>query len=242
MSAIRRARGFTLIELLVVIAIVAVLVGLLLPALARASEAGRRTACASNLRQLGQATLLYAGDQGSRLPARGGTNRWPTLLGFSGTSAGVLRCPTDLRRWTAAMTKVTDPWDVPRSYIGNGTSDLFSERLTADEYKRLLKGTFAASSSLDSFSKPGETVLYGEKRTGAELLLVEVLRTDVDYLNSLAEGRHGGTEGSPRRGYAKYGLADGSIRLFRWGTVTCPENFWAVVDSWRTNAALCHPR
>ncbi|HAB15922.1 MAG TPA: type II secretion system protein [Verrucomicrobiota bacterium] len=242
MGAARRSSGFTLIELLVVIAIIAVLAGLLLPGLSRATEASRRVACLGNLRQISQATQLYASDHANRLPTRGGTNRWPSLLGLAGATRGVLECPTDRRRRTGSLTNLSDPLDVPRSFVGNGTSDLFVERLSAEEYKRLLKGTFAASVSLDAFPKPAETVLFGEKQTGAELLLVEILRTDVDYLNSLAEGRHGANEATPRKGQANYAMADGSVRPFRWGTVTCPENFWAVLDQWRTNAALCHPR
>ena len=54
--------AFTLVELLVVITIIAVLAGLLLPALARSKESGQRTKCVSNLRQLGLATEMYLGD------------------------------------------------------------------------------------------------------------------------------------------------------------------------------------
>lgn len=55
----RRARGFTLIELLVVIAIIAILVALLLPAVQQAREAARRSACKSNVKQLGVAMHNY---------------------------------------------------------------------------------------------------------------------------------------------------------------------------------------
>jgi prepilin-type N-terminal cleavage/methylation domain-containing protein len=103
-------RGFTLVELLVVIAVIAILAALLLPALSRAKEAGRRTSCTNNLRQVNLAIHLYAQDYGDSLPVLPEPNPYPngvgayykqlvkSYLGLSGLALPnetVFTCPAD---------------------------------------------------------------------------------------------------------------------------------------------------
>ncbi|MFN7020241.1 MAG: type II secretion system protein [Phycisphaerales bacterium] len=71
-----RRRGFTLIELLVVIAVVALLVGILLPALAAARESARTAKCLANVRSIGQAMAMYSDEHREVFPAWSGWHLW----------------------------------------------------------------------------------------------------------------------------------------------------------------------
>jgi prepilin-type N-terminal cleavage/methylation domain-containing protein len=66
--ATTRSSAFTLIELLAVIAIIAILAALLLPALSKAKQASQRSACLSNLHQIGLATTMYLADNAGKMP------------------------------------------------------------------------------------------------------------------------------------------------------------------------------
>ena len=75
--------GFTLIELLVVIAIIAILAAILFPVFAQAREKGRQTACLSNMKQIGTATMMYVQDYDESYPNEGG---YQTPLYFQPTA------------------------------------------------------------------------------------------------------------------------------------------------------------
>jgi prepilin-type N-terminal cleavage/methylation domain-containing protein len=101
-----RLRGFTLIELLVVIAVVALLIGLLLPALGKARETARQTVCLSNVRQFGAAATLYAMESKEQMPPVGiwarrtenGVSVPGRIYEYLGNADKTGECPTNKRR------------------------------------------------------------------------------------------------------------------------------------------------
>lgn len=102
-SAAGRSRGFTLIELLVVIAVIAILAALLLPALASSKMNAQRINCASNLKQLAYAYVMYRGDNHGEMICWDPTQsldspvgfEWANTLGpYFANSSNVVMCPS----------------------------------------------------------------------------------------------------------------------------------------------------
>jgi prepilin-type N-terminal cleavage/methylation domain-containing protein len=112
-----RRSAFTLVELLVVIAIIAILAALSIPAVSGVLKRGQSSACLSNLRQIGIATIAYAMDNDMVLPAAGsgGSPQWAvSIASYTGTDSKMNKsifvcpgCEVPVRAGTGSEVAVT---------------------------------------------------------------------------------------------------------------------------------------
>jgi prepilin-type N-terminal cleavage/methylation domain-containing protein len=185
MRGIRYVRcGFTLLELLVVISIVALLLGLLIPAIHKTRQAAIRTACTNNLRQLGLASLNYHADNGCLppgiapfpdLPAGAQVTYFAHLLPYVeqdalyrlakadvralGTPVVAYRCPAD---GTAQAGTLTVPW-LPWPYAFGTYAVNVQVVCLVDAMGEVINPRFGAVLPRDVPDGTSTTVLFAEK-------------------------------------------------------------------------------
>ena len=212
----RYHKGFTLIELMVVIAIIAVLAGLLLPALAKSKSKAIQINCLSNMKQMGVGLLLYSEDFNGQLPGNFHHNTDPdftwtdALSPYLGEVDSIRLCGADPRK--------------KEKHDLNGTSYIMNDHLTTPLFNAFGEMVEPAV-RLDQLKDPSATVLFFE---ASDQLAVSAISSACvacsrswnlggwnNVIKDIQPDRHrsGSVAEDRSNGKANYLFADGHVQL-----------------------------